>query len=248
MKYFYILSCIIFLRCNSENAFDCVQQSGATVEQVFEVADFERVVVFEGIQLVLIEGDEQIVMVRTGKNLLNDIEVSSDGDLLTLIDNNNCNYVRDYGITTVFVTTPILTEVRNSSSFEITNQGVLHFPNLLLKSEDFGNENLYHIDGDFNLVLDVGQISIVSNGFSNFHLSGRAERANFSLFASSTRIDASDLEVDFLTLYHRSSNRMFVNPQLSIQGSIVSVGDVISKNKPPVVEVEELYQGRLIFE
>jgi len=41
---------------------------------------------------------------------------------------------------------------------------------------------------------------------------------------------------------------MVVNPQNSIRGKIVSFGDVISKNRPPVVEVEELYKGRLRFE
>ena len=41
---------------------------------------------------------------------------------------------------------------------------------------------------------------------------------------------------------------MIVNPQASIKGSIFGTGDVISVNRPPVVEVEELYTGRLIFE
>ena len=41
---------------------------------------------------------------------------------------------------------------------------------------------------------------------------------------------------------------MVVNPIESIRGEIVSVGDVIAKNRPPVVEVEELFMGRLIFE
>jgi hypothetical protein len=41
---------------------------------------------------------------------------------------------------------------------------------------------------------------------------------------------------------------MFVNPQRSIRGEIRSGGDVIAVFRPPVVEVEEFYTGRLIFE
>ena len=41
---------------------------------------------------------------------------------------------------------------------------------------------------------------------------------------------------------------MIVNPQQSIIGEIRSLGDVISKNIPPVVEVTEYYTGTLIFD
>ncbi|HBL79751.1 MAG TPA: DUF2807 domain-containing protein, partial [Aequorivita sp.] len=34
----------------------------------------------------------------------------------------------------------------------------------------------------------------------------------------------------------------------AIRGKIVSLGNVISKNRPAIVEVEELYRGKLIFE
>ena len=41
---------------------------------------------------------------------------------------------------------------------------------------------------------------------------------------------------------------MIVNPQQSISGELRSTGNVIAKNRPPIVEVEEFYTGRLIFD
>ena len=41
---------------------------------------------------------------------------------------------------------------------------------------------------------------------------------------------------------------MVVNPQMSIRGRIVGVGDVIAVNRPEIIEVEELYSGRLLFQ
>jgi len=41
---------------------------------------------------------------------------------------------------------------------------------------------------------------------------------------------------------------MIVNPQNSITGVIRATGDVISLNRPPIVDVDELFTGRLIFE
>jgi hypothetical protein len=41
---------------------------------------------------------------------------------------------------------------------------------------------------------------------------------------------------------------MIVNPQQSIVGEIVATGDIISYNRPPLVDVKELFTGRLLFE
>ena len=91
-------------------------------------------------------------------------------------------------------------------------------------------------------------MQIVANGLSNFFLSGKAKRANFGIFAGDARIEAPNLIIDNLMLFHRGTQDMIVNPQESIKGEIVSLGNVIAKNRPPIVEVEQLYRGRLIFE
>ena len=41
---------------------------------------------------------------------------------------------------------------------------------------------------------------------------------------------------------------MIINPIESLRGSIRGTGDVISVNRPPIVEVEEYYTGQLLFE
>ena len=51
-----------------------------------------------------------------------------------------------------------------------------------------------------------------------------------------------------LSVLHRGTNKFIVNPQQSIRGEIRSTGDVISVNQPPIVEVEEFFTGRLIFQ
>jgi hypothetical protein len=40
---------------------------------------------------------------------------------------------------------------------------------------------------------------------------------------------------------------MIVNPQASLKGDLYGTGDLISKNHPPIVEVEQFYTGELIF-
>ena len=147
----------------------------------------------------------------------------------------------------VYVTTPNLTSIRSSTGFPITSDGVLSFDSLNLLSESFTNPEAETTDGEFNLELNVTSLSITSNGISYFRLKGTAESFNMSIAAGDSRIEAEELIAERVNLNHRGSNDLLVNPQTSLTGVLRGTGDVQSFNRPEIVAVEELYNGRLIF-
>ncbi|MCB0451691.1 MAG: DUF2807 domain-containing protein [Aequorivita sp.] len=245
---FLVLLFLIVNGCSSDSGWDCIQTAGKIVQKEVSVQPFTKILVWERTKLFITQGDEQKVVIETGENLMNDVEVSVTDGKLEIHNNNSCNLVRDYGLTKVYVTSPNVTEIRSSTGYSVESIGVLRYPNLSLASEDQENEDQYHIDGDFHLDLEVQSLRIVANGLSKFYLSGSASQAVFGLYAGDCRIYSENLMVEDLTIFHRSTGEMTVNPQQSIRGKIVSLGNVISKNRPPIVEVEELYRGRLIFE
>ncbi|HBC03131.1 MAG: hypothetical protein CL528_06990 [Aequorivita sp.] len=249
MKYiFYCLLVLIFTGCNSESSWDCIQSAGTIVQNEITVPPFTKILVWERTKVFIQQGEEQKVVIETGESLMNDVEVTVTDGRLEIHNNNSCNLVRDYEITKIYITSPNITEIRSSTGYLIESIGVLRYPSLTLLSEDQQNEDQYHIDGDFKLNLDVQSLSVVANGLSKFYLKGSATNTNFGLYAGDCRIFAENLTVQNLYVYHRSTGEMVVNPQLAIRGKIVSLGNVISKNRPAIVEVEELYRGKLIFE
>lgn len=248
---FYIAILFLILSCDSENAPDCFQSAGDMVEEVYDVEGFNSIIVWDRVKLVLVEGPEKRVMVRSGKNLFNEIRVRVEDSILKVSDRNSCNFVRDIDEgTTVYVTAPVDTlHVRNSSGLTVENIGRITNVRLVLISEDREEEDEFHIDGDFNLNnLDVSTVVVNANGLSTFRLQGKSRNGIFGLFDGDARIEAEDLEVEAIQIFHRSTNKIICYPTESIRGTIVSVGDVIAKNRPPVVDVEELYSGKLIFE
>lgn len=239
---------MLLLGCDSENGLDCFQTAGPIVQETFAVPSFAKINVEERVQLLIGHGAEQKVVIETGENLLNDIDVTVTDGILTVSNHNSCNLVREYGITKVLVTSPNITEIRNSSGLTVQSTNTLRYDELQLISEDRNNEDEFHIDGDFNLSLQVDRLSIISSGISNFFLRGSANRASIGLYAGDSRIEAENFIVQDLWLFHRSTNQMIVHPVQSIRGEIRSLGDVIAKNRPPIVEVEQFFSGRLIFE
>ncbi|MEM7086818.1 MAG: head GIN domain-containing protein [Bacteroidota bacterium] len=244
----YLLVLVLFWSCNTEDGLNCFQTAGNIVQQEFEVKTFEKILVRNRVQLIISQGPVQKVVVETGENLMNDIVVSSLNNTLSVKNDNGCNLVRDYGITKVFVTSPNITQIRNSSGLTIESDGVLSFPELLLLSEDEANQDQFHIDGDFRLDLNVGSLEIVGTGISNFFLTGSATEAKFEIFNGDGRIEAQDLLVTDLTVFHRGTQKMIVHPLNSIVGEIRGLGDIIAVNEPPIVDVEEFFTGTLIFE
>ena len=237
---------VLLFTCNSEDANDCFQTSGAIIQEVVEVSNFERILVNRNIELIIKKGPEYKVSIETGENLINDVVVEVVGDQLVLTDNNNCNYVREFGLTKVLVEAPNLKEIRTSSQYEISSDGILAYEALTLLSEDFNGGSAFTV-GDFRLTVASENISISSNNISFFYLDGTVENLFVGFYSGSGRFEGENLIAQNVNVYHRSSNDMVVNPIQSLNGQLRGTGDLISVNEPPVVNLERIYTGQLIF-
>lgn len=242
------LSLIILLfSCNTENAPDCLQNSGDLVRVEVSLPGFDKITVFEKVALVLKQGTEQKVEIETGEFLLDEVSARVEGDRLIVRNDNGCNLFREYGLTTVYVTAPNITEIRSSTGLLISSDGTLSYPNLNLFSESFLNPETETTDGSFDLDLNATSVSVVVNGIAYFKLSGTAENLNLNIAAGDSRIEAENLVAQNVNVNHRGTNDMLVNPQLALRGIIRGTGDVISFNRPATVAVEEIFNGRLVF-
>ena len=243
----YIIILLLIVACDSENATDCFQKTGAILQQEFSVEAFTKILVNRDIALIVKEGATQSVVVETGENLLNDINIEVVDNQLILTDNNACNYFREYGVTKVYVTSPNITEIRSSTQYDVSSDGLLTYPSLTILSEDFNAPGTF-TSGNFNLNINNDTFKLVFNNLSNCFVTGSTTNLNITFAASNSRFEGASLNAENVTISHRSSNDIIVNPQQSLQGVIRSTGNVISKHQPPVINVEELYTGRLIFE
>lgn len=245
------LICIIVLgliiACDSEDAGDCFQKAGTIIQEEITLSSFDKILVNRDIELIIKEDAVQSVIIETGKNLINDVIVEVVDGRLTLTDNNTCNYVRDYGITKVYVTSPNITEIRSSTQYDISSDGVLRYPSLNVLSEDFGEPGTFNV-GDFRLQIDNTSFRVVFNNLSVCYISGETDNLSVTFAAGTSRFEGRNLIAQNVKVSNRGSNDMIVNPQQEITGKISGIGNVISVNTPPVVDVEEVYRGRLIFE
>jgi len=243
----YLVVLFLIIACDSEDASDCFQKTGSIIQQEITVDVFDKIFVNRDIELIINEGTNQKVIIETGENLLNDVTANVVDGKLTLTNNNACNYVRDYGITKVYVTSPNITQIRSSTQYDVKSEGILTYPSLTIFSEDFNVPDTF-TNGNFRLQINNNNFSLVFNNLSNCFISGQTNSLNIAFAAGTSRFEGRDLVAQNIQLWNRSSNDMIVNPQQSIKGKISGTGNVIAVSKPPIVTVEEVYKGRLIFE
>jgi hypothetical protein len=231
-----------------EKPSDCIESSGKTVTKEISIQPFKKIKVYKGIEIILTQGLDYKVEIVAGENFIDNIEVKQNGDQLIFKDQTSCNWVRQYGQTKILVTTPTLEEVYSKTDRNISSNGVLTFENLSFISFDKDADGESGAGtGDFILNIDNANLQIHNNNVSRFYISGKTQNASFNFYFGDGRIEAANFEAQFMQVYHRGSNDMIVKPIQGVTGILNSTGNLILKNVPPIVEIEELYQGRVIY-
>ncbi|MEP0264024.1 head GIN domain-containing protein [Dokdonia sp.] len=258
MKTFFLLSrkhiiatlllTTICISCDSENANDCLQVDGDDIIRTIELPFFDRVRTENDMRLEITQGETQNITIETKENLFNDLVFKVEDDTFIMQNKNGCNVFRNFGQTLVRITVPNLTFIKNSATYEIRSNGTLSFPTVRLESVTTPGIDSANKSGDFFLDFQSESILVVANGMSDFHITGMTEDLNIIFSDEFPKFYGEDFIAQNVIVTHTGAAPMIVNPQESITGTIRATGDVISKNTPPIIDVEELFTGRLLFD
>lgn len=241
-KIIFVFIIVNLLACNP---IDCFEGNGTIIQKEVMLDSFTQIEVGNEISLIIKQGNFQKVVIESDENLIDNVTVEVIEGKLYLREENTCNFTRNYALTTVLITSPSITEIRSNTARLIKSEGILQYDSLNLISEDY-NQDALNI-GDFKLHVNTQQLSVAANGNSVFTLTGSTLNLNVGFHAGSCRFVGNELLTKQATITQKSSNDILVNPIESISGTIYSVGDVVSYNHPPLIEVDELYLGKLIF-
>ena len=241
-----VVCCCMVLATSCGISEDCFKGNGNQVIQLFPLENFTKIKVYDGVGLVIKEGANYEVKVITSDNILDNLEVKLEGNTLVVKDNSTCNIARDYGLTTVYVTAPNITEIHSKTDQDIRSDGVLNYSDLKLISIDLSDGAG---TGDFRLSLNTIHLYVESNNVSNFYLTGQSQNLHVFFSWGNGIFYGENLIVNIITIYHRGSNNIFLFPINSIEGNIYATGNVVLKNNPIVSpNVIQHFTGRLILD
>jgi hypothetical protein len=194
------------------------------------------VVVIDEADIYLADGSEQHVEIRSGKNLIPEIHMEVVDSVLTIRNENSCNWRRMPG-----------------------NPGIYIKNNSLRRVEIYDYANFYSIDsltleqldiysdgtGNFDLLVSMDVLRIESIYVSNFHLRGQVKFLEIS-FGNDSRFDGSELISDFNEVQHHGSNLIELFPVKELTGELGSTGSLCYYHSPEFLDVKINHTGKLL--
>jgi hypothetical protein len=234
---------LIIASCSKEEN-NCIGNNTTSIEKEFLLESFEEIIVFDNIALFIKDSTHQKIRVETTKNLLESIVLKVSANKLEIKNLNECGFFKNMPTTKVYITSPNIKKIRNSSSLPVKSIGVLNFASLELISEDYLSD--YYNFGDFDLDVNTQQLKIIANGPSNTNIRGSANFLNIIFAGDNPRFNGENLAVLEANLFARSTNDILINVSNIVNGNLYSTGDVILYKEPAQINLVAHYTGSII--
>ncbi len=241
-KLLLALSLIIFtlVSCKKNSFPDCFKSTGEIKEEERNVGDFNTVLLNDNVNLHLSKGNENKLVVKAGKNLLEKIVTEIISDTCLEISNlNRCNWVRSYKTPVdVYLTFKNLIDIEYHSVGNIDNNDTLNIDSLAVNVRE----------GAGNITLTVNAKKIFSNihrGTATVKFSGNTWLL-FVYSADFGLVDNGDLNARRVYLRSETGNDIYVRTQKSIAATINGIGNVYYYGNPQDVSKDGTGTGKLI--
>lgn len=239
-KIVILFSLFLLLSCDDNQL---LESSGKIVSKEISVEFFDKINISEGIELHITDEIETKVEIIAGENIIDKVTFSVIHNQL-FIDAKVANKMfQSYEPIKIYISVDDLDTVYSSSQFNVYSENVLNFSNFHLQSGMFEDT----ASGEFHLEINCNSLFVEDNRASFYNISGNVTDLAVNFYNGDERFEGSNLIAQNVYVFQRSSNDIIVNPQQKIVGIIYSTGNVILKNNPPIVDVQVLYQGQLIF-
>jgi len=227
--------------CKKAEDRPCFKSVGATKTVEIEVNNFDRLLLHEHLKYVLVQDTVEKVIVTGGENLLNFVSVDVTDGLLTIKNENRCNFLRSY-------------------DKKITVE--IHFVSLI-NLEFIGTEELINKDtmqlGWFTMLIRDGAgpvklnfnadavFATVSHGWGDFTFNGEVNHANLNV-RSNGFCDVYGLKVkDSLTVVSNTQGSVKVNASNTVlRAETDADGNIYYKGIPSSISFHQYGDGELI--
>jgi len=241
MKRIYYISLLVlfFASCDSPDAIDCLKTSGEVKLATRAVSEFTEVEINGEFEVIITDTSAYALAIETGENLEPEITTEVLDGRLVVTNNNTCNWSRSYDLPKVHISAPNITFILQNGGGVVKSANALTFPTLGVMSE----EN----SGDFILTLNNDAFNITNNEVSNYYISGVTNKFFIGFYAGDGRCLCGDLVAEYVNVFQRGTNDMIVNAATTLEGRIISTGNVIyTGSAPSNINVSEEGLGKLI--
>lgn len=225
--------------CKKSSVSDCFNSTGPITIVERSITGFHSIILKDNINLVLESSNTNHLTIEAGNNLLPKIISEISDSILTIQNNNSCNWVRNYNSpVTAYLSFTRLDTIEYRSIGNITSNDTIHIEDLLINVKEGAGEISFIVNAStLHCNLHYGTADIKMKGKSNVCY---VYSNSFGL------INNLDLSADFVYLNNRSSNDVYIEANKVLGVTIENIGNVFYKGNPYDISLNQIGSGQLI--
>ncbi len=221
--------------CQGPGVLDCFESTGPYREKQEDLPSFQKIVAYDNIDIYLLNGTSQEVVIKAGKHLIPHIETTVNNGTLVIRNHNSCNWVRGTGNPGIYIYSDSIKRIETYGFINISTPDTLRINSLQLYTDGTGNFN-FNITGD--------SLFVESTFVSNFYMSGRLNYLSVK-FTNDSQFHGKDLLSDNTLITHQGSNSIEVYPLTSLTGTLESTGSLYYYHIPTTLNIKITGTGKL---
>ena len=210
-----------------------IKGNGNVVEEQRDVDKFSKINVSRGMNVYIIQGTTEKVLVKADENLLKVIDTYVDHGTLKV---TALKGIRNATSNKVYVTVTDISYIKSTSGSNIFTEDSLTVQNLEIKSSSGSNIRLNLIAGDL--------ITSASSG-SNIFLEGNAKSV-VAKATSGSNIKAIDLQAEKCDAKVSSGANIWIKVQNELNAKASSGGNLFYSGEPNLLRVTKSSGGNVI--
>jgi len=230
--------------CGKTPVCDCFDSAGSQSSQIRQVPYFNQITTNDNVNVYITIGNPEKLVIEGGGNLIPNIGANVSGTVLSLNNNNICNWVRSYKKSSInaYITMPELITITNSGYGTVYSKGTITSDSLVLYTTNS--------PGNIELTVNARIISAHLFGTSDITLSGQCQSFLTNFFGGTGYIYDNDLVVSNYTFIStNTTGDCYVNCNIgTLFVEIFGQGNVFYKGLPTVQYFPEGGSGKLIKE
>ncbi len=234
-----LLIVLLFAGCKKENACDCIKRTGEITTQKREISGFDKIIVYENINVFISQDSIFEVIVEAGKNLRGLIITEVTDGTLEIKNKNRCNWARSYKEPiNVYIKMPVIKYITSDGTGTIRSLNTITTGTFDVRTKNSGNIELT-VNNDMVISHMHGAGDITLHGYTAEHACD---------IGGTAFLKCQDLQTKYTSLHTFTTGLCYVKASEHLLCIIDKIGDVYCYGNPTTVDKTRHGQGQLYLE
>jgi hypothetical protein len=228
-----------FTACEKEHCLDCFKGTGEIITEERTLENFNTINLSDRMNLYIQQDTVDKVIVEAGEKLISSVITEVDDGVLTIRDDNKCNWVRSYK-------KEINVYLHCSNLFMINYYGAGNVKSTNTIVSDSLALNFWDGSGVITLNVNCMMVKVaLHTGPGDAEISGNTQYAAYYTRGNG-QIRCSDLKSVNSDIDSKGTNDCYINCTGHLFARIGYIGNVYYSGSPTIIESEITERGQLI--